>query len=274
MPISEAILRSAQLLARATALLVTAGAGMSADSGIRTFRDTGGLWTIQAPMETPGMTPNSFDQDPAAAWGFYALQRDQYRKSEPHCGYAILHRWASRMRDGYFVYTSNIDGQFQRAGFDTERIVECHGNLSRVQCQGRCSEELFPFPETLVVDLSSRRALEPLPGCPRCGGLARPNVLMFYDFSWIGIGMNRMHDAMDAWLSSLPADSNLVVFEVGAGVAVPSVRVCGEAAATRYSAPLIRVNPNEGDLDGSSGVSLKLTGKEAILAIDDIISRL
>ena len=181
------------------------------------------------------MTPNSFDQDPRCGYGGSTLcSATSIARASLTAGMRFFTGGRPALRDGYFVLHLKHRWSIPESWIRYRKNSRVsRQSVSRVQCQGRCSEELFPFPETLVVDLSSRRALEPLPGCPRCGGLARPNVLMFYDFSWIGIGMNRMHDAMDAWLSSLPADSNLVVFEVGAGVAVPSVRVCGEAAGLR-----------------------------------------
>lgn len=265
----DLLVQAATLIGHASALLVTAGAGMSADSGLPTFRDEGGLWRIHTPLEIAGVTPNSFDRDPAAAWGFYATRRQHCLRTTPHAGFSALRRWVGRVRDGYFVYTSNVDEHFQRAGFDEGRLVECHGTLSATQCMERCCEEVFPLAEALQLNAETGRVEGPLPQCPRCGGLARPNVLLFYDFSWVSRRMNEQHDRMESWLEALPSGKSLVVLEIGAGTAVPTVRVCGEDVARRHHAPLIRINPGEAALEDIPGVSLELPALQALLALDE-----
>ncbi len=89
------------------------------------------------------------------------------------------------MPRGGFVYTSNVDGQFQRAGFDPDRVVEAHGSIHWMQCTAECGVEIFPADRFEVgVDEETMRAIEPLPECPNCGALARPNILMFGDGDW------------------------------------------------------------------------------------------
>ncbi|HEY3997953.1 MAG TPA: hypothetical protein VGO93_03765 [Candidatus Xenobia bacterium] len=102
------------------------------------------------------------------------------------------------------------------------------------------------------------------PLCRHCGATARPNMLLFYDFAWVSTRMNQQHDAMDAWLAGLRADKALVVLEIGAGTAVPSVRVLSEDVARRYGGTLVRINKSEPDLNGVAGYSLPLGGLEAI----------
>lgn len=112
-------------------------------------------------------------------------------------------------------------------------------------------------------------AVDPPPRCPRCGGTTRPNVLLFYDFWWLSARMNARRDAMDEWLAGLPDDARVVVIELGAGVAVPSVRVCGEQIARSRGGRLIRINPKESQCED---LSISLGALEALESLDRLIS--
>jgi NAD-dependent SIR2 family protein deacetylase len=119
-------------------------------------------------------------------WGFYGHRLNFYRATGPHAGFLALLRLTARPSLGAFVFTSNVDCQFQRAGFDGDRIVECHGAIETWQCTRDCGVGLYPAPpdQVMEVDPSSFRALGPLPSCPACGAMARPNVQMFGDVGW------------------------------------------------------------------------------------------
>ena len=82
--------------------------------------------------------PRWFAEDPTLAWGFYGHRLDLYRRTRPHAGFAILRAWSSRMRRGGFVFTSNVDGHFQRSGFPEEQVAEVHGSFDGMQCTGDC----------------------------------------------------------------------------------------------------------------------------------------
>jgi NAD-dependent SIR2 family protein deacetylase len=122
---------AAAALKSADALLIGAGAGMGVDSGLPDFRGPEGFWEAYPPYRKLGLNfvdlanPEWFDQDPALAWGFYGHRRNLYRQTAPHAGFQILRKWAERMRIGYFIFTSNVDGHFQKAGFPVERVMEC-----------------------------------------------------------------------------------------------------------------------------------------------------
>lgn len=237
----------------ATALVITAGAGLS---NLPVLRDEEGIWHSN---DAARLTPAWFEQEPVAAWAWFAERISAYRSTPPHRGYSILLEWARRAWHGYFVFTSNVDQHFERAGFDAERIVECHGSMGHIQCQERCCEEVFPMPV----------GLDPPPRCPRCGGMARPNILLFYDFWWLSARMNARHDELSEWLEGLPPEASIAVIELGAGVAVPSVRVCGEQIARAHGGKLIRVNPVEATAEG---ISLQMGALEALTGIDALLS--
>ena len=129
MTLRAEIERAAAAVAAADALVVAAGAGMGVDSGLPDFRGDEGFWNAYPPYRHLGLSfvelanPRWFVDDPALAWGFYGHRLALYRSTRPHAGFDLLRAWISACTGGGFVFTSNVDGQFQRAGFDPTRIV-------------------------------------------------------------------------------------------------------------------------------------------------------
>ena len=103
--------------------------------------------------------PVWFRTDPEQAWGFFGHRLNLYRTTAPHAGFEILRRWGQRCPKGYFVFTSNVDGHFQRAGFAPERVLECHGSIHYLQCTRPCSEAIWSAEAaTIDVDADTIRA--------------------------------------------------------------------------------------------------------------------
>lgn len=237
----------------ADALLVTAGAGMGVDSGLPDFRGTEGFWRAYPAIARLGLSfaqmanPSWFETEPSLAWAFYGHRLNLYRDAVPHAGFRQLLEIGATKRFGCFVFTSNVDGQFQKAGFAPDRIVECHGSIHHFQCTGPCTEAIWDAgPERMQVEAATFRALGPLPKCPRCGAMARPNILMFGDGAWIGDRTLRQREALDDWLGGLlEGSARLAVIELGAGTAIPTVRHASEQAAWKASGTLVRINPRE-----------------------------
>jgi NAD-dependent SIR2 family protein deacetylase len=248
----EMLERAAATIRAAEALVIAAGAGMSVDSGLPDFRGPDGFWRAYPPFAKLGLSfeqlanPTWFERDPALAWGFYGHRFEMYRSTSPHEGFSRLRRWAGRKTRGCFVFTSNVDGQFQKAGFAEERIEECHGSLLHLQCVRPCCAATWPVPEEFqfAVDPTTMRATGELPRCRSCGGLARPNVLMFGDGAWSPGRTSAQEVRFQAWLRSL-ARGRFVVVEIGAGTNVPTVRSTAEQLAAAGRVPLIRINPTE-----------------------------
>src|SRR5262245_16873535 len=117
---------------------------MGVDSGLPDFRGDAGFWKAYPPFARLGLrfvdlaSPRWFAEDPARAWGFYGHRLNLYRATAPHRGFDILLGWARDKPHGAFVFTSNVDGHFQKAGFDPARVVECHGAIETSQCAGPC----------------------------------------------------------------------------------------------------------------------------------------
>jgi NAD-dependent SIR2 family protein deacetylase len=268
--------RAARAIAEADALFIGAGAGMGVDSGLPDFRGTKGFWTAYPPLAKLGLdfaamaNPLWFFRDPALAWGFYGHRRNLYRATLPHEGFRILRQWGQKMRQGAFVFTSNVDGHFQKAGFPLERIWEVHGSIEWLQCLRECGQKVFPAgPETVTVDETTMHAAEPFPACPKCGKLARPNILMFDDWHWDETHAYQQRTACDTWLRGI---SRPVVIECGAGLAIPTVRHFCEYVAGTHQGTLIRINVREPEVPEGQ-IGLPMGALAALQALDALLQR-
>ncbi|MFO0950480.1 MAG: Sir2 family NAD-dependent protein deacetylase [Isosphaeraceae bacterium] len=280
--------RAVAALAAADALVITAGAGMGVDSGLPDFRGREGFWNAYPPYAELGLdffelaNPRWFKHDPALAWGFYGHRLNMYRTVKPHEGFQILKKWAeaadSGRKSGWFVVTSNVDGHFQRAGFDPERIVEVHGAIDWLQCTAGCGIAPFPAdPYVVTVDETTMRAAEPFPTCPNCRRLARPNILMFGDYDWVDDRSDIQNARLADWLSTVRPDAKLVVVELGAGTAVPTIRRASETLAQRYKGTLLRINVRESEVPAiappGQAVSFPYGALEALRSMDTRLGR-
>lgn len=266
--------QAAKAVADADALLIGAGAGMGVDSGLPDFRGKQGFWQAYPPYENLGLgftdlaTSQWFTTDPAFAWGFYGHRLHLYRNTIPHDGFQILQTWTRQKSSGAFVYTSNVDGQFQRAAFDPERIVEVHGTIHWLQCLKRCGIGLFPAePIEVAVDETTMRAREPLPKCPSCGALARPNILMFGDPGWDYSRSHPQEVRLNDWLRAVKP-ARLVILECGAGTAIPTVRRLCEQVAQTHNATLIRIDPRQPSVP-KGHIGLAMGALEGLTAIQE-----
>jgi NAD-dependent SIR2 family protein deacetylase len=148
---------AAERIAKADAIVIAAGAGIGVDSGLPDFRGNDGFWnaypaSAKAQINfTEIANPGVFHQQPELAWGFYGRRLDLYRKTVPHAGFDILKKWADA-KTGSWVFTSNVDGQFQKAGFAKQQIHECHGSI-------HTREFDVPSQRDIGIPLGSREAL-------------------------------------------------------------------------------------------------------------------
>lgn len=244
--------RAAELLGEAEALVITAGAGMGVDSGLPDFRGDQGFWKAYPMYQRLGINfvgaanPAHFLRDPAFGWGFYGHRTNLYRETVPHRGFAILLDWAERFNLDSFVVTSNVDGQFQKAGFREDQILEVHGSIHHLQCLSPCCDAIWDNLEQLTVDFETMRSRH-VPRCPHCSGVARPNILMFGDYSWLPNRTHGQEMRLDLFLDQ-HRDKRLVVIEMGAGSAIPTIRYTSERLGSRNGAAVIRINPREAQI--------------------------
>ncbi len=154
-----------------TWLLALTGAGVSAESGVPTFRGAGGLWESH-PIEEVA-SPRGFARDPALVWRFYSQRRRKAGDCAPNPGHRALVAVEERLGDRFLLVTQNVDGLHRRAG--SRRLVEIHGNLFESRCS-RCDRP--PFPDETLHEGSD------LPACGECAvvgvrALLRPNIVWF-----------------------------------------------------------------------------------------------
>lgn len=281
----EAIKRAAALLRSADGLLITAGAGMGVDSGLPDFRGDQGFWQAYPALRGYSFidmaNPRWFHTDPQRAWGFYGHRLNLYRSTIPHRGFSLLKQWSADKREGSFVFTSNVDGQFQEAGFNPLEVCECHGSIHHLQGFVRSAEIVSAEGIALEIDEEALRLVGDLPTHPKIKGDLRPNILMFGDISWNGRRTYEQEARLERWLERwerVGSEAKLVIIEMGAGTAIPSVRGMGENAVYRCpQASLIRINPRESQLDEVSpdrGVSLPMGALEALTLIDEVYQTL
>lgn len=252
-------------LHEADGLLITAGAGMGIDSGLPDFRGPGGFWSVYPALGRAKIAfesianPAAFERDPRQAWGFYGHRLNLYRHTTPHAGFGLLLGMAKTLPQGIRAFTSNVDGQFQKAGFASDQVCEIHGSIHHLQCTASCGEQIWSAdnfqPE---VDSQNCRLTGEMPHCPHCGALARPNILMFGDWGWIDRRTTLQYQRLQQWLARV---ERLVCIEIGAGTNIPTVRHFSENCGGK----LIRINPGEPDVpDESGGIGLAIGGLDGI----------
>lgn len=264
---------AAEVLSRAKTLVITAGAGVGVDSGLPDFRGSQGFWQAY-PMYRPlginfvdAANPLHFEQNPAFGWGFYGHRTRLYRHTTPHPGFALLRDWIERYGLHSFVITSNVDGQFQKARLPEEGMLEVHGSIHHLQCTVPCSNRIWPNDQDLVVDYATMQS-QNFPCCPHCGAVARPNILMFGDYAWLSERSAHQQQAFECFLSA--AEKPLLVIELGAGTALPTIRRLSERLVRHDEGRLVRINPREsevpaGQISLACGALEGLQGMEAVL---------
>ncbi len=275
------IQRAAQVIRNARALIVTSGAGMGVDSGLPDFRGAAGFWKAYPPLKKRGLqlqgmsNPEWFIKDPHFAWGFFGHRYNLYKRTEPHRGFKLLKQWADKKDCGYFIFTSNVDGHFQKVGFHPDKIVECHGSINFLQCiNSYDNAQIWEVPEDTVFDVDddTLTAKSTLPMGPpdHNNMLARPNIMMFGDRQWVPTRTDAQEKNFFSFQMSMMKEGGIpfAVVEIGAGHSVPTVRITSEDLVGRNKGTLIRINTK--DIKVPKGhISLPMKGLEALEAIEE-----
>lgn len=223
----------ARTLAGADRIVVLTGAGISAESGVPTFRGTDGLWR-QYRAETLA-TPEAFERDPALVWQWYDWRRGLIAAVEPNAGHRVLAGW-EQIFGSMTVITQNVDGLHRKAG--SQNVLELHGNIWRT----RCTRE-----RTIRENRDSPLPKIP-PSCPECGALLRPDIV------WFGESLDA--ETLDRAFEA--SSTSQVMFVIGtSSVVQPAASLPFYAA--RAGAKVIEVNPERTPL--SPSVDLFLPGK-------------
>ncbi|MCB9831511.1 MAG: RNA polymerase subunit sigma [Planctomycetes bacterium] len=168
-------------------LVVLSGAGISAESGIPTFRGADGFWTVGSTVYQPQeiATFEFFMREPPVTWAWYLHRRAACHRARPNAAHLALVELESLLGDRFTLVTQNVDGLHRRAGSGPTRLLEIHGNLDRVRCSANCGGATWPVPARFD-DWEDRRQLDAeeldLLACPHCAARGRPHVLWFDEF--------------------------------------------------------------------------------------------
>jgi NAD-dependent deacetylase len=237
--------RVARRLADSARITVLTGAGVSAASGVPTFRGAQGLWKRFRPEDLA--TPEAFAADPALVWEWYDWRRQLLSRCVPNPTHLVLAAWARRW-PGLTVVTQNVDGLHERAGL--EGVLRLHGSIWEVQCWAGCPasprswrDDTVPFPSIP-------------PRCPWCGGLARPGVV------WFGEAL-----PPDPWERASRATACDVFITAGTSAIVYPAAGLIERARD-HGAFVIEINPDPTPATASVDAVLQMPAEAAFPALD------
>ena len=216
--------------------VVFTGAGVSADSGVPTFRGTDGLWQNYRAEDLA--TPDAFRRDPRLVWEWYEMRRDIIRSARPNAAHLSI----ARLGDAVVV-TQNVDGLHGRAG--SREVVELHGNIFRVRCTGRCGTSTRPD------------RFDSLPPRCECGEMLRPDVVWF--------GETLPEEAM-ARASSAMMTADLLLVIGTSGVVYPAAGL-----VSLHRGLSIEINPQASDLSSACTYVISTRAAESTPAIVEAI---
>ena len=220
---------AAQMLSRSTRVAVLTGAGISAESGVPTFRGEGGFWRGRSAMELA--TPEAFRHDPEGVWEFYRFRIAGLEGVRPNAGHRALAE-LEELCDRFWLITQNVDGLHRAAG--SRNVIELHGTLASARCQScsyRCPSDELPD--------------QPVPVCPTCGNRLRPAVVWFGE-SLPGQALAEAEEAID--------DCELMLVVGTSGVVQPASSFARWARSR--GARVVEVNLESTPISDVSDVSL------------------
>ena len=235
----------ADRLRAARRITAMTGAGVSAASGVPTFRGAGGLWRSFRPEELA--TADAFARDPQLVWEWYDWRRGLIAACEPNAAHDVLARWSRR--PGATLITQNVDGLHERS--ESRGVIRFHGSIWTLRCWDECGR---PDWEDRTVPI------DPLPPrCPDCGGLARPGVVWFGES--IDPQVLRACDAATACDIFLSIGTSSVVYPAAGLV----------HAARRRGAFTVEINPQATEAAAAVDVAIGLPAEVALPALDVLL---
>ena len=235
---------AADRLRSARRITVLTGAGVSAASGIPTFRGAAGLWK-NFRAETLA-TPEAFANDPRLVWEWYDWRRRMISDARPNAAHEVLARW-TRERAGFTLITQNVDGLHEKAG--AERIIRLHGSIWHVRCSRACAKGSCDWLDTTVPQPS----LPPL--CPHCGAAVRPGVV------WFGESLN----PEDVAAATAAAKCDVFLTIGTSAIVYPAAGLVHQAK--RHGAFTIEINIDQTEASDVVDLALKHKAEEVLPAL-------
>ncbi|MBX6749355.1 MAG: NAD-dependent deacylase [Micromonosporaceae bacterium] len=255
--------RASEALRGAQRVVVFTGAGMSAESGIPTFRDAmTGLWARYDPAELA--TPQAFRADPELVWGWYEWRRALVSRAQPNAGHVAVAAIEAHV-PGTVVVTQNVDDLHERAG--SSAPIRLHGSLFAPRCSACAAPAPVPAVVSTAVSIGTLAAdgdVDPEPEgqrlappiCTGCGGLVRPGVVWF--------GESLPADALKAAVDAA-ARCDLLLAVGTSGVVYPAAEI--PEVAARHGAMVIQINPQPTALDGIAALNLRGSAASVLPAL-------
>jgi len=226
------------------------GAGISAESGIRTFRGKDGYWTVGSDVYTPEemATRRVFNRSPEECWKWYLMRFLICHDAQPNEGHYSLANLEKELGSRFSLVTQNIDGLHLRAGSSDVNCYQIHGSINHMRCNMDCCSDLFPLPVACQVihETEDFESVRHLLKCPACGALSRPHVLWFDEYysekfyrsdsaSAAAKGSDLLVVVGTTLLTSLPAAIVEAFVESGKPVIAIDIEEGGSARLARYT---------------------------------------
>jgi NAD-dependent deacetylase len=241
--------RVAALLTPTARITVLTGAGVSAASGVPTFRGACGLWKSFRAEDLA--TPQAFARDPATVWEWYDWRRGLIARCAPNAAHHVLARWSLRFPN-FTLITQNVDGLHERAG--TEHVVRLHGSIWDVGCWNECGHTPRRWRDDRV-------PLVPLPPvCDRCGGLLRPGVV------WFGESL----DPQDITAATAAADCDVFLTIGTSAIVYPAAGLLDIARS--HGAATVEINPDATAASAHVDVVVAVGAEQALPAVDAMLT--
>jgi len=253
------------------------GAGISAESGIPTFRGKEGYWQVGSRNYHPQemATHSAFVRMPDEVWAWYLYRRGVCHGADPNAAHQAVAELEQKLDDRFVLITQNVDGLHLRAGNSLERTYQIHGNIDFVRCGADCCTDMVPMPEGIDLDWDKGRPVTDhergILRCPRCGALARPHVL------WFDECYDEARFRFESSIQTAVSAALLVVVGTAGQTNLP-LQV-GELVARR-GAPMVVVNPDPSPFtrfaqQSERGLFIQGTAGEYVPPLcDEIVARL
>ncbi len=248
------------------------GAGISAPSGIPTFRGKGGFWTIGSTVYRAQelATLAHFRTDPWDVWAWYLYRKATCDQATPNVAHLALANVEAQLGERAHLVTQNVDGLHTRAGSRQDRIYEVHGSGRLMRCARRCTLSRFPIPESVVLPEAGHpvdEASQALLVCPNCGGMARPHILWFDEYY-----DERLYRSQTA-LHAVASSGLFVTIGTSGATSLPNyaVQIANEAGAV-----VVDINPEPNPFRRNAehsdrGTFLDGDATQAVPALCDLI---
>lgn len=259
-----------KILKEADNCIILTGAGMGVDSGLSVFRSSEGLWEKYPKAKEVNLSfkqlanPENYRKYHSVVEPFYLDRFKQYSLAEPHSGFYELFGYVQNLPSKYFIITSNVDGLFQKAGFEESNINEVHGSIHYWQCSDyKCSKN-----KSDIIKINNYPEEDFNRICPSCGSFLRPNICMFYDMDFISDKYDEQHRKLIQYLEKNQRKKTAII-EIGAGEDIRTIRSMSEEIAYNKKTKVIRINPDI--CNNSDTISIPLSAAEGISFIMNLV---